>query len=175
MDPLKPLPPLEPLPALARRRRRRLLSWATVVALLGAFAAGAFHVSKPSDLIPEIQGRFPIRVELESLSKEDFIRILQEPRNALLKQYAALLETEGLKVKFEDGAVEEIAEIATKVNLRMQNIGARRLHTVMEKLLEEASFNAPDMDHHELKIDAAYVKEKLEAIIKDEDLSKYIL
>ena len=146
-----------------------------MVALLGAFAAGAFHVSKPSDLIPEIQGRFPIRVELESLSKEDFIRILQEPRNALLKQYAALLETEGLKVKFEDGAVEEIAEIATKVNLRMQNIGARRLHTVMEKLLEEASFNAPDMDHHELKIDAAYVKEKLEAIIKDEDLSKYIL
>lgn len=138
-------------------------------------AAGAFHVSKPSDLIPEIQGRFPIRVELESLSKEDFIRILQEPRNALLKQYAALLETEGLKVKFEDGAVEEIAEIATKVNLRMQNIGARRLHTVMEKLLEEASFNAPDMDHHELKIDAAYVKEKLETIIKDEDLSKYIL
>lgn len=138
-------------------------------------AAGAFHVSKPSDLIPEIQGRFPIRVELESLNKDDFVRILQEPQNALLKQYAALLETEGVKVTFADNAVKEIAEIATKVNLRTQNIGARRLHTVMEKLLEEASFDAPDMDHQELKIDAAYVKEKLETITKDEDLSKYIL
>ncbi|MFQ5956965.1 MAG: ATP-dependent protease ATPase subunit HslU [Candidatus Brocadiales bacterium] len=138
-------------------------------------AAGAFHVSKPSDLIPEIQGRFPIRVELESLNKEDFIRILQEPRNALLKQYTALLETEGVRVKFEQDAVKEIAEIATKVNLRTQNIGARRLHTVMEKLLEDASFDAPDLDHRELKIDAKYVTEKLEAVIKDEDLSRYIL
>ncbi len=137
-------------------------------------AAGAFHVSKPADLIPEIQGRFPIRVELESLSKEDFIRILQEPKNALLKQYAALLETEGLKVTFEQDAVKEIAEIATKVNLSTQNIGARRLHTVMEKLLEEASFNAPDMDGKQIKIDEKYVKERLESIIKDEDLSRYI-
>ncbi|MFQ5863273.1 MAG: ATP-dependent protease ATPase subunit HslU, partial [Candidatus Brocadiales bacterium] len=138
-------------------------------------AAGAFHVSKPSDLIPEIQGRFPIRVELESLNKEDFIRILQEPRNALLKQYTALLETEGLKVRFEEDAVEEIAEVATKVNMRTQNIGARRLHTVMEKLLEDASFDAPDQNHKELKVDAKYVKEKLEAVIEDEDLSRYIL
>jgi ATP-dependent HslUV protease ATP-binding subunit HslU len=138
-------------------------------------AAGAFHVSKPSDLIPEIQGRFPIRVELESLTKEDFVRILQEPRNALLKQYVALLETEGMKVTFEEDAVNEIAEIATAVNMRTQNIGARRLHTVMEKLLEDASFDAPDTDHKELKIDAKYVREKLEPIMKDEDLSRYIL
>ncbi len=138
-------------------------------------AAGAFHVSKPSDLIPEIQGRFPIRVELESLSKEDFIRILQEPRNALLKQYTALLQTEGMKVTFAKDAVQEIAEIATKVNLRTQNIGARRLHTVMEKLLEDASFDAPDMNHQVLKVDATYVKKKLETITKDEDLSRYIL
>lgn len=138
-------------------------------------AAGAFHVSKPSDLIPEIQGRFPIRVELESLNKEDFIRILQEPRNALLKQYVALLETEGVKVKFEEDAIKEIAEIATNVNMRSQNIGARRLHTVMEKLLEDASFDAPDLDHHELKVDAKYVRKKLEPIFKDEDLSRYIL
>ena len=138
-------------------------------------AAGAFHVSKPSDLIPEIQGRFPIRVELESLTKEDFVRILQEPRNALLKQYAALLETEGMKITFEEDAVNELAEIATKVNMRTQNIGARRLHTVMEKLLEDASFDAPDTDQKELKVDAKYVKEKLEPIMKDEDLSRYIL
>ncbi len=138
-------------------------------------AAGAFHVSKPSDLIPEIQGRFPIRVELEALSKEDFIRILQEPKNALLKQYTALLETEGVKVSFTEDAVQEIAEIATRVNLRMQNIGARRLHTVMEKLLEEVSFDAPDMDHKEIKIDETYVKEKLESITQDEDLSRYVL
>ncbi|MCB7128355.1 MAG: ATP-dependent protease ATPase subunit HslU [Candidatus Brocadiales bacterium] len=138
-------------------------------------AAGAFHVSKPSDLIPEIQGRFPIRVELEALSKEDFIRILQEPKNALLKQYTALLETEGVKVSFTEDAVQEIAEIATKVNMRMQNIGARRLHTVMEKLLEEVSFDAPDMDHKEVKIDETYVKEKLESITQDEDLSRYVL
>ena len=138
-------------------------------------AAGAFHVSKPSDLIPEIQGRFPIRVELESLSKEDFIRILQEPRNALLKQYAALLETEGLKVKFEDGAVEEIAEIATKVNLRMQNIGARRLHTVMEKLMEEISFTASERSGEKIAIDAAYVRDKVGKLAKNADLRKYIL
>lgn len=138
-------------------------------------AAGAFHVSKPSDLIPEIQGRFPIRVELKDLSKGDFIRILREPRNALLKQYAALLETEGVKVRFEEDAVNEIAEIATKVNMGTQNIGARRLHTVMEKLLEDASFDAPDLNHKELRIDAKYVREKLAPILKDEDLSRYIL
>ncbi len=138
-------------------------------------AAGAFHVSKPSDLIPEIQGRFPIRVELESLTKEDFVRILQEPRNALLKQYVALLETEGMKITFEEDAVNEIAEIATEVNMRTQNIGARRLHTVMEKLLEDASFDAPDTDQKELKVDAKYVRDKLESIMKDEDLSRYIL
>lgn len=138
-------------------------------------AAGAFHVSKPSDLIPELQGRFPIRVELESLTKEDFIRILKEPRNALIKQYSALLETEGLKVSFREDAIEEIAEIATQVNLRTLNIGARRLHTVMEKLLEDVSFDAPDLDHRELVVDAKYVREKLQPILKDEDLSRYIL
>lgn len=138
-------------------------------------AAGAFHVSKPSDLIPELQGRFPIRVELETLTKEDFIRILQEPRNALIKQYTALLETEGMKVSFEQDAIEEIAQIATEVNLRTLNIGARRLHTVMEKLLEDTSFNAPDIDHKELVINARYVREKLQPILKDEDLSRFIL
>ncbi len=138
-------------------------------------AAGAFHVSKPSDLIPELQGRFPIRVELESLGKEDFIRILKEPKNALIKQYTALLETEGVKVSFTEDAIEEIAQIASLVNQRSQNIGARRLHTVMEKLLEDASFDAPELDHRELTVDAQYVRTKLHPILKDEDLSRYIL
>ncbi len=138
-------------------------------------AAGAFHVSKPSDLIPELQGRFPIRVELEDLGKEEFLRILTEPKNALVKQYKALLETEGIKVQFENDAVESIAEIAVQVNKRTQNIGARRLHTVMEKLVEDASFNAPDMNGAEIIIDAKYVQDKLQAIAKDEDLSRYIL
>lgn len=138
-------------------------------------AAGAFHVSKPSDLIPELQGRFPIRVELESLGKEDFIRILREPKNALIKQYTALLETEGIKVNFTDDAIEEIAQIASQVNQSSQNIGARRLHTVMERLLEDASFDAPELDHKELTIDAKYVRTKLQPILKDEDLSRYIL
>ncbi len=138
-------------------------------------AAGAFHVSKPSDLIPELQGRFPIRVELNSLTKEDFIRILTEPKNALIKQYVALLETEGIKVEFTKDAIEEIASIAAVVNERMENIGARRLHTVMEKLLEEISFDAPDIGEKAFKIDAAYVKKQLSAIVKDEDLSRYIL
>lgn len=138
-------------------------------------AAGAFHVSKPSDLIPELQGRFPIRVELEDLGKEEFLRILTEPKNALIKQYKALLETEGIKVRFENDAIEAIADIAVQVNKRTQNIGARRLHTVMEKLVEDASFDAPDMDGTEIVIDAKYVQDKLQAIAKDEDLSRYIL
>jgi ATP-dependent HslUV protease ATP-binding subunit HslU len=138
-------------------------------------AAGAFHVSKPSDLIPELQGRFPIRVELDSLTKGDFVRILTEPKNALIKQYEALLETEGFRLSFDREAVEEIAEIASLVNQRMENIGARRLHTIMERLLDEISFEAPDRPEKEAVIDARYVREKLAAIIKDEDLSRYIL
>ncbi len=138
-------------------------------------AAGAFHVSKPSDLIPELQGRFPIRVELGTLGKEDFVRILTEPKNALIKQYVALLETEGIKVEFGNDAIEEIAAIAEEVNKRTLNIGARRLYTIIEKLLEEASFNAPDSNGKELIIDAKYVKDKLMHLVKDEDLSKYIL
>ncbi len=138
-------------------------------------AAGAFHVSKPSDLIPELQGRFPIRVELEDLGKEEFLRILTEPKNALIKQYKALLETEGIKMRFESDAVEAVAEIAVQVNKRTQNIGARRLHTVMEKLVENVSFDAPDMNGAEVVIDAKYVQDKLQAIAKDEDLSRYIL
>ena len=138
-------------------------------------AAGAFHVSKPSDLIPELQGRFPIRVELKDLTKADFIRILTEPKNALIKQYTALMETEGVKLKFTRDAVEEIAGIAATVNQRTQNIGARRLQTVMEKLLEEVSFNAPDMNGVTVTVDAKFVKDKLAGIVKDEDLSRYIL
>jgi ATP-dependent HslUV protease ATP-binding subunit HslU len=138
-------------------------------------AAGAFHVSKPSDLIPELQGRFPIRVELSPLGEEDFIRILTEPRNALIKQYEALLETEGIKLIFTDDAVKEIAAIAVSVNERTENIGARRLHTVMEKLLDEVSFDASDLKQKKVMINAQYVQEKLADIIKDEDLSRYIL
>jgi ATP-dependent HslUV protease ATP-binding subunit HslU len=138
-------------------------------------AAGAFHVSKPSDLIPELQGRFPIRVELESLTKADFIRILTEPKNALIKQYIALLATEGVTLSFTEEAIAEIAEIATLVNQRTENIGARRLHTIMERLLDEISFDAPDRVEKEIKLDAKYVREKLAEIIKDEDLSRYIL
>jgi len=138
-------------------------------------ASGAFHMSKPSDLIPEFQGRFPIRVELDPLTREDFVRILTEPRNALLTQYLALLETEGVKLKFVPGAAEEIARIAAVVNERTENIGARRLHTVVERLLEDLSFDAPELGGHEVVIDAPYVKDKLDAIVKDEDLSRYIL
>ncbi len=138
-------------------------------------AAGAFHVSKPSDLIPELQGRFPIRVELYPLGKDDFIRILREPQNALIKQYCALLETEGVTVVFTDDSVEEIASIAVLVNERTENIGARRLHTVMERLLDEISFDAPDLSGQQLVIDAKYVRDKLADIVKDEDLSRYIL
>jgi len=138
-------------------------------------AAGAFNISKPSDLLPELQGRFPIRVELDSLSRDDFVRILKEPKNALITQYKALLETEGIDLKFEDSAVEEIASLASRVNDRMENIGARRLHTVMEKLLDEISFDAPDMDTKTVVIDRRYVSEKLKDILEDENLSRYIL
>src|SRR5579884_153958 len=138
-------------------------------------AAGAFHVSKPSDLIPELQGRFPIRVELKSLSEADFIRILKEPKNALVKQYTALLETEGIKLSFSDDALTEIARIAAQVNENAENIGARRLHKIMEKLLEEISFEGPDLKTKNIKIDSAYVRKQLIDIVKDQDLSRYIL
>jgi len=138
-------------------------------------ASGAFHGAKPSDLIPEFQGRFPIRVELSSLGKEDFVRILTEPKNALIKQYAALLETEGVNLHFGDDAIEEIARIAAEVNERMENIGARRLHTILERLLDEISFTAPEIGGKEVAIDAQYVRERLTPILKNEDLSRYIL
>ncbi len=138
-------------------------------------ASGAFHVAKPSDLLPELQGRFPIRVELDSLDRKDFARILTEPENALVTQYMALLATEDIKLIFEPEAIEEIARIAFEVNERTENIGARRLHTVMEKLVEEISFEAPDVAPKEVRITASYVSEKLQEIIKDEDLSRFIL
>ncbi len=138
-------------------------------------AAGAFHVAKPSDLIPELQGRFPIRVELEPLGKEEFVRILTEPDNALIKQYTALLATEDIKIEFTEDAIDEIASISATVNDKTENIGARRLHTVLERLLEEISFEAPDMKGSEVTIDRKYVQEKLSDIVKDEDLSRYIL
>jgi ATP-dependent HslUV protease ATP-binding subunit HslU len=138
-------------------------------------ASGAFHSAKPSDLIPEFQGRFPIRVELSSLSKEDFVRILTEPKNALIKQYEALLETEGVRLKFAADAIQEIAAIASDVNERTENIGARRLHTILERLLDEVSFAAPEMHGQEVAIDANYVRERLSPILQNEDLSRYIL
>ena len=138
-------------------------------------AAGAFHVAKPADLIPELQGRFPIRVELKSLTVEDFIRILQEPKSALVKQYTALLETEGIKISFSDDALEVVAQFAARVNEQAENIGARRLHTIMEKLLEEISFEGPDLKKKTVRIDAAYVQKQLAEIVKDQDLSRYIL
>ncbi len=138
-------------------------------------AAGAFHVSKPSDLIPELQGRFPIRVELDSLKKEDLVRILTEPENALIKQYTALMETESVKLEFTQDAIEEIAEIAALINERTEDIGARRLYTIMERLLDEISFDAPELSGKKMLIDARYVKEKLKDFVEDEDLSRYIL
>jgi len=138
-------------------------------------AAGAFNVSKPSDLLPEFQGRFPIRVELDSLSMDDFVRILTEPQNALIIQYKALLDTEGIELLFEDSAVREIASMASDVNERTENIGARRLHTVMEKLLDEISYDAPDMTAKSVPITKKYVEEKLADILEDENLSRYIL
>src|SRR5499426_2206479 len=138
-------------------------------------AAGAFHVSKPSDLIPELQGRFPIRVELKSLTMADFIAILTEPKSSLVKQYTALLETEGLKLEFTREALDEVAHFAFQVNEATENIGARRLHTIMERVLDEISFNAPDMDDKTVKVDADYVKKMLVDIVKNQDLSRYIL
>ena len=138
-------------------------------------AAGAFHVAKPSDLIPELQGRFPIRVELEALGREDFVRILTEPKSALIKQYTALLSTEGVTLRFTDGAVGRIADFATLVNERTENIGARRLHTVMEKLLDQVSFDAPDMADKAVTIDDVFVDRMLADIVRNEDLSRYVL
>ncbi len=138
-------------------------------------AAGAFHVSKPSDMIPELQGRFPIRVELKSLSEQDFIRILKEPKHALVKQYQALLETEGIKLTFTADALAEIARFAAQVNENTENIGARRLHTIMEKLLEEVSFEGPDLRKKIVKVDPTFVRKQLADIVKDQDLSRYIL
>src|SRR3954453_10586511 len=138
-------------------------------------AAGAFHVAKPSDLIPELQGRFPIRVELEALGRDEFVRILTEPKSALIKQYTALLSTDGVELSFTPGAIERIADFATLVNERTENIGARRLHTVMEKLLDEVSFEAPDMNEREVTIDDAYVDRMLADIVGNDDLSRYVL
>jgi ATP-dependent HslUV protease ATP-binding subunit HslU len=138
-------------------------------------AAGAFHVAKPSDLIPELQGRFPIRVELQPLTKEDFVRILREPRNALIKQYQELIRTEGVSLSFSDAAIEEIAAIATEVNQRDENIGARRLHTILEKILEEVSFEAPSLNGQEIEITPEYIRQRLGEILKNRDLTRYIL
>jgi len=137
--------------------------------------AGAFHVAKPADMIPELQGRFPIRVELESLSRTDFVRILTEPQNALVKQYQNLLGTEGLEIVFSTDAIEEIATMAVEINTSQENIGARRLHTIMEKVMEDISFEASDLEHGQVRIDRDYVRQKVQSIIKDSDLSKYIL
>ena len=138
-------------------------------------AAGAFHMSKPSDLIPELQGRFPIRVELSSLSTEDLENILMQPKNALLKQYSALLETEGVELDFTSDAIKEIARIATFVNSQTENIGARRLHTIMELLIEDVSFTAPDLKGQKIPITVEYVKDKLKEVLENKDLSRYIL
>lgn len=138
-------------------------------------SAGAFHISKPSDLIPELQGRFPIRVELDALSREDFRRILHEPENALVKQYVALLQTEGVELSFTDDGLNEIADIAWRVNEQTENIGARRLHTILERLLEDVSFRAPDLISGVVTVDQAYVRERLSDVIEDSDLSRYIL
>jgi ATP-dependent HslUV protease ATP-binding subunit HslU len=138
-------------------------------------AAGAFHVSRPSDLIPELQGRFPIRVELSPLTEEDFVRILKEPENAIIKQYQALLSTEGVELVFTEDGIREMARIAYQLNQRLENIGARRLYTVAEKVLEEISFEAPDIPEKRIVVDAEYVRRRLERIVQDEDLSAYIL
>jgi len=138
-------------------------------------AAGAFHRAKPSDLMPELQGRFPIRVELNGLTREDFVRIMTEPKGALTKQYRALLETEGVDLVFDDEAIESLAAYAYQVNQTTQNIGARRLYTIMERMLEELSFEAPDMKMGRVVINRAYVTERLEELSRDEDLSKFIL
>jgi ATP-dependent HslUV protease ATP-binding subunit HslU len=140
-------------------------------------AAGAFHVAKPSDLIPELQGRFPIRVELHSLTQDDFVRILQEPKNALVRQYKALIEAEGVAIDFTQDGIKEVARIAADVNGRMENIGARRLHTVMTTLLEDILFDLPEAQHAgaPLRIDRTFVQDRLKSVVEDEDLRKYIL
>jgi ATP-dependent HslUV protease ATP-binding subunit HslU len=138
-------------------------------------AAGAFHASKPSDLMPELQGRFPIRVELQDLTKDDFVRILHEPKNSLTRQQSDLLSTEGLKVEFTEDAIDAMAQLAYDTNRRTQNIGARRLYTIMERVFEEISFDAPDRDQKQVTIDGAYVRKRLEEVVKDEDLSRFIL
>jgi ATP-dependent HslUV protease ATP-binding subunit HslU len=138
-------------------------------------AAGAFHVAKPSDLIPELQGRFPIRVELDALTKDDFVRILTEPRTALVRQYTELLQTEDVTLKFMPDAIEAVAELATRVNDRTENIGARRLYTILERMLEEISYAAPEMPGKLITIDAGYVHARLAEVLEDEDLSRYIL
>jgi ATP-dependent HslUV protease ATP-binding subunit HslU len=138
-------------------------------------AAGAFHVSKPSDLIPELQGRFPIRVELKSLNVEDFVKILTEPKSSLVKQYIALLETEGIKLEFTPDALEQVANFAARVNETTENIGARRLHTIMERVLDEISFSAPELKEKDVRIDGDYVRKMLADVVKDQDLSRYIL
>jgi len=138
-------------------------------------AAGASHISKPSDLIPELQGRFPIRVELEPLGQDDFIRILTEPENALTRQYHALLDTDGVDVEFTEDGIDEIARLAQQVNEQTENIGARRLHTMLEKVLEEVSFDAPDHAEPHVKVDREYVRTRLAEIVKNEDLSRFIL
>ncbi|REJ32970.1 MAG: HslU--HslV peptidase ATPase subunit, partial [Bacillota bacterium] len=138
-------------------------------------AAGAFHMAKPSDLIPELQGRLPIRVELDSLSRDDFRRILTEPENALLKQYAALMATEGVTLEFTNDAVDAIAEMAERVNASTENIGARRLHTILERVLEEVSFDAPELSGGKVVVDAAFVRERLAGVTDDRDLSRYVL
>ncbi len=138
-------------------------------------ASGAFHLSKPSDLIPELQGRLPIRVELDALSAADLVRILQEPENALVRQYSALLASDGVTLQFTDDGVQRIAEIAQQVNERVENIGARRLHTIMERLLEEVAFSAPDLSQPSVEVNAAYVDGRLQDLAQDEDLSRYIL
>ena len=138
-------------------------------------AAGAFHVAKPADLIPEMQGRFPIRVELESLTEDDFVRILREPKNALTMQYTALLSTEGVELGFSDDAIREVARYAALVNEKTENIGARRLHTILERVLDELSFDASERRGQQLTIDAAYVQRVLADIVKNEDLSRYVL
>ena len=137
--------------------------------------AGAFHIAKPTDLIPELQGRFPIRVTLDSLTKEDFVEILTKPENALIKQHRALLETEGIEVEFTEGAIDQLATISYVMNEQTENIGARRLHTVLEKLLEDISFNIPEMEEEKLVIDQKYVEDKFQETIHAEDLDKYIL
>jgi ATP-dependent HslUV protease ATP-binding subunit HslU len=138
-------------------------------------AAGAFHMSKPSDLIPELQGRFPLRVELAALTKEDFVKILTQPKNALITQYTELLKTEGVTLDFTPAAIDRLAELATEVNSRSENIGARRLHTIMELLLEEVSFHAPEISGQTITITPGYVNEKLSTVVEDQDLTRYIL